>query len=244
MITRIAILLPLFGLFAVAHLYAQSSQQGEAAERGENRGSLNFSSLPDDDRICEWLKAASPAFKDAYDAIVKRSYVKGIKLKSVPHKKTAFSEIGVFFVNGVFEIRLSDKLTGAERVRTLAFEVANAYLNEEHRQIDAGAANGFFDAREFAVAHEIYEYEAWRVYRRFLFDLEKELGEGNLPAGLFYGTATQRVADYKLPPLSAHLKHMEDSRHMKHYLDWYQKYYAKKRTQNSKGEHTGRPAPE
>lgn len=135
-------------------------------------------------------------------------------------------------------------LTGAERVRTLAFEVANAYLNEEHRQIDAGAAKGFFDAREYSIAHEIYEYEAWRVYRQFLFDLEKELGEGNLPAGLFYGTATQRVADYRLPPLYAYLKHMEDSQHMKHYLDWFQKYHAKKQTQNKSAEQADEPESE
>lgn len=119
-------------------------------------------------------------------------------------------------------------MTGAERVRTLAFEVANAFLNEEHQQIDIGAKAGFLDAREYAVAHEIYEYEAWRLYREFLLDLEKHLGVGNLPTGLFFGVAKQRVADYKLPPLYEYLKHQETSQHMKHYLYWFAKHHAKK----------------
>jgi len=230
MITRFAILLPVLGLTACAELAAQTSQGADKSSQ------LNFSRLPDDDQVCDWLMSASPTFKDAYSAILRRSYVKGIKFKSVPHHQTEFSEIGVFFVDDTFEIRISNELTGAERVRTLAMEVANAYLNEEHRQIDAAAAKGFFDAREFAIAHEIYEYEAWRVYRQCLFDLEKKLGAGNLPAGLFYGNPTHKVADYKLPPLSEYLQHMEDSQHLKHYLDWFQKYYAKKRTQKEDAE--------
>jgi hypothetical protein len=203
---------------------------------GKEPGPLNFGDLPGDEQVSDYLKAVSPTYREAYDAILKRAYVDGIEFKSVPFEPLKFGELGVFFVEGVFEIRISDKLTGAERVKTLAFEVANAYFNEEHRQIDAGAASGFFDAREFAIAHEIYEYEAWRLYHRFVLDLERELGEGNLPAGLFYGTAASSVADYKLPPLFHYLKHMEESQHMKHYLDWFEKHYAKQGRQERVGE--------
>jgi hypothetical protein len=235
MILRFATLLSAFGLLALGPLEARTwAEEGKSAQ-------FSFSALPSDDQVCEWLKAVSPTYQDAYDSIVKRSYVKGIKFKSVPFEPTEFGELGVFFIDGEFEIRLSHKLTGAERVKTLAFEIANAYLNEEHRQIDAGAAEGFFDAREFAVAHEIYEYEAWRVYRQFLLDLEKELGEGALPEGLFYGTPAKKVKDYKLPPLFVFLKHMEESKHMKHYLDWFEKHYSQKRRQDGTAERRNDP---
>jgi hypothetical protein len=236
MITRIVVLLPIVALFPIA-LGAQPAPR-------DSSGRLDFNRLPGDDQICAWLMSVSPTFQDAYHAIVKRPDVEGIQFKSIPHKTTAFSEVGVFFVDNRFEIRISAELTGAERVRTLAFEVANAYLNEEHRQIDAGAAKGFLDAREYALAHEIYEYEAWRLYRRVLCDLEKELGEGNLPVGLFYGTAATRVAEYKLPPLFEYLKHMESSQHMKHYLDWFQKYYSQNRMPNNNAERLDALAPE
>lgn len=235
MIIRFALLLPVLLLLAETTLFAQISPRPPDSDH------LDFSRLPGDDRVCEWLRVASPTFDDVYETIVKRPPVEGISFKTVPHEKLSFSELGVFFVDGVLEIRLSDDLRGAERVRTLAFEVANAYLNEEHRQIDAGAANGFFTAREFAIAHEIYEYEAWRLYRRVLIDLEKKLGEGNLPSGLFYGLATVKVADYALPPLNDFLTHMEASHHMQHYLDWYQKHYANRRSPSLDARQTDEP---
>jgi hypothetical protein len=216
-------------LFAIVGYVLPGEAWGQAPRNGASLRRLDFNALPGDERVCAWLVAVSPSFREVYHATIKRPGVKGIVFKTVRQKPLAFSEIGVFVVDDSFEIRLSHELSGAERVKTLAFEVANAYLNEEHRQIDAGAAKGFFDAREFAIAHEIYEYEAWRVYRRFLFDLEKELGDGNLPPGLFDGPPAKKVADYKLPPLHQHLKHMEDSGHMQHYLSWFEKYYAGRR---------------
>jgi hypothetical protein len=216
----------------IAGLGARALLEVPPLSAQERPAPLNFGRLPTDDQVSEWLRAVSPTYRDTYDAIVERTHVDGVKFLSVPFDSTDFSRVGVFFVDRVFEIRISDQLTGADRVRTLAFEVANAYMNEEHRQIDAGAAAGFFDAREFAVAHEIYEYEAWRLYRGFLFDLEKELGEGALPPGLFYGMATKKVREYKLPPLLEFLKLMEDSKHMKHYLDWFEKHYSRNRRQD------------
>jgi hypothetical protein len=217
---RLTILLTIVGIFEFEQLDLYSAEKRDGISR------LDFKRLPSDDDICAWLKETSPTFKEAYDTVVKRSYVRGIRFRSVPNKQTDFSEIGLFFVDGTFEVRISDGVTGAERVRTLAFEVANAFLNEEHQQIDVGAKAGFFNAREFAVAHEIYEYEAWRLYRECLLDLERHLGIGNLPAGLFFGSAQQRVADYKLPPLYEYLKHVESSQHMKHYLDWFAKHHS------------------
>lgn len=219
MIIRITILLVAFGL--ATRVSAQ-----------EDRGQLNFAELPSDQQVSDWLKATSTTYRDAYDAILDRAYVDRIQFKTVRHDPRKFSEIGVFFVDRTVEIRISEQLTGADRVRTLTYEIFNTYLNEEHRQIDAAAAEGFLTAREYAVAHEIYEYEAWRIYHRCLFDVEKKLGEGNLPAGLFYWTAAHKVRDYKLPPLFAYLKHMEESRHMNHYLDWFEKHYSQRHTQN------------
>ena len=74
-----------------------------------------------------------------------------------------------------------------------------------------------------------------------MLDLEKELGEGALPDELFYGTAARKVKDYKLPPLFAFLKHMEESKHMKHYLDWFEKHYGQKRWQDGTTQQTDEP---
>jgi hypothetical protein len=200
--------------------------QAAAVEREPDR--LDFSALPGDERICDWLRKASPTFDEAYVSVLRLPDAKEIKFKSVDWRETDFSEVGVFFGGGVCEIRLSNRLQGAGRVRTLAFEVANASLHEEHRQIDKGAVEGFFTAREYAIAHEIYEYEAWRLYRRCLFELERKLGTGRVPRELFYGAPATKVADYRLPPLAAHLKYMETSRHMQHYLNWFEKHYAKR----------------
>lgn len=219
MILRIAVLLVAFG--STTRMSAQ-----------ELRGQLNFADLPSDQEVSDWLMAISTTYRDAYDAILDRTYVDRIQFKSVRRDPLDFSEIGVFFVDRTVEIRISKQLTGAERVRTMTHEIFNTYLNEEHRQIDAAAAQGFLNAREFAVAHEIYEYEAWRIYHRCLVDVERQLGEGHLPAGLYYWTTAQQVRAYKLPPLFAYLKHMEESRHMNHYLEWFEKHYSQRQPQD------------
>jgi hypothetical protein len=206
--------------------------ENKSFAEGAKSSQLDFRDLPGDSEISEWLKSVSPTYRETYEAILKRPHVRRIIFKSVQFGETAFGELGVFFVEGVFEIRISDRLTGAERVKTLAFEVANAYFNEEHREIDAGAARGFFDARAYATAHEIYEYEAWRLYHRFVADLERKLGTGRLPAGLFYGNAPLSAVDYKLPPLLHFLEHMEKSQHMKHYLDWFEEHYSQRPRQD------------
>lgn len=207
----------------IAMLICFASVQGGADER--DVGQFDFNALPSDEKICDWLIQSSPTFRETHAAVLRFPDTRNIKFKSVDRHAKDFSEVGVFFIGGHCEIRLSNQLHGAERVRTLAFEIANASFHEEHRQIDMGAAQGFFTAREYAIAHEIYEYEAWRLYRRCLLEWEGELGEGRVPRGLFYGVSAKTVADYRLPPLAAHLKHMETSGHMNHYLDWFAKYH-------------------
>jgi hypothetical protein len=224
---------PIHSISVVVLLLAwANSLAAQAPREPAANDELDFNHLPDDERVLAWLIASSPTFGEIYRETAARSYVQAIKLRRVDCGKEEYSKIGVFFVDGSFEIRLSDNVAGAERVRALAFEIANAYLHDEHRQIDAGAARGLFTAREFALAHEIYEYEAWRLYRRVLFDLEQKLGAGNLPRDLFYGRPARRVADYSLPPLAEFLEHMERSGHMRHYLDWFEKYYAAKERKN------------
>jgi len=214
----------LIASFFVASLDAHRS----SADDRENSKRINFYALPEDNQICSWLRTVSPSFNDTYASVLRFPDTERIAFRSVDKRENEFGELGVFFGNGVCEIRVSNRLQGAERVRTLAFEVANASLQEEHRQIDKAAAQGFFAAREYAIAHEIYEYEAWRLYRGCLLDVERQLGEGNLPDELFFGIPTKKVAQYQLPPLAVHLKHMETSGHMQHYLSWYEKYYSKR----------------
>src|SRR5687767_4136 len=101
------------------------------AHEGNGR-QLDFSALPGDEGICSWLRKVSSTFDEAYASVLRIPDTKQIEFKSVDKLENDFGELGVFFGGGVCEIRLSNELQGAVRVQTLAFEVANASLHEEH----------------------------------------------------------------------------------------------------------------
>lgn len=124
----------------------------------------------------------------------------------------------VLRLDGYLEIQLNADLSGASRMTTLIFEMANASRHRDHQQVDLAADRGLIrTAGEFGLAHEMIEYEALRMHRQILFELESRAGP--LPTEFFYYVtpAPRSTGDYRLPDLFQYLKAQRESGHTEHY---------------------------
>jgi len=161
-----------------------------------------------------WLRQASATYARAVKEIAARKNVRGHRIvtrKDVPMGMAAR-------VGDMMEIQLNPKLTGARRVSTLMFEMANAYRFDAHEAIDLAADRGLITtAREFGLAHEIYEYEALRIHREMLIEIAAAHGPLDKAFFYFVTPAPRSIATYRLPSLYTYLKTQKDSGHTEHY---------------------------
>ena len=83
---------------------------------------------------------------------------------------------------------------------------------------------------EFGLAHEMIEYEALRLHRQILIEIESRTGP--LPTEFFYFvTPTPRsIKDYQLPDLCQYLKAQKKSGHTDHY---YKHFHLRKSTRGT-----------
>jgi hypothetical protein len=174
----------------------------------------DFSALQPDEATDRWLLEKSPAYAALIQDIRSHGDARGYRFvttNAVARGMAAWSD-------GYLEIQLNPALQGADRITTLIFEVANAARFREHQQIDLAADQGLIATREeFGLANELLEYEALRLHRQVLIELDAAAGP--LPAAFFYFVtpAPASIREYRLPDLYAYLKTQRETGHTAHY---------------------------
>jgi hypothetical protein len=125
---------------------------------------------------------------------------------------------------GAKKIELNPDLAGAHRVSIVAFEMTNAYQQRLHSEVDMAVGAGEITTEtEFALRHELVEYDGLRLHREILVEIEAHLGK--LPSEFFF-TSNPRpdsVAKYQLPLVMDFLRQMKASGHTAYYYQWFEK---------------------
>ena len=188
-------------------------------------GAVDFDSFKTDDETDKWLRNTSPMYARMVKEIKARKNVRGYRFVANDKIRAGMAA----WVDGFQEIQLNPKLKGPRRIATLVFEIANGYRAPEHQGIDLAADKGLIRTpEEFGLAHEIYEYEALRLQRQVLIELESRVGR--LPKDFFYlVTPPARSAkDYRMPGLYQFLKTQKKSGHTAHYFRWFHRRRAER----------------
>lgn len=173
-----------------------------------------------DDAVSDrWLRRASPTYARMVREILARPEVGALRFVDDPQ----VAEAAALFVDDHVQIQLNPGLEGPRRVSLIAFEVANAYRNREHQAIDRAVDAGLITtAAEFGLAHEIYEYEALRLHRHVLIEVERRTRK--LPPSMFMTTPPPASAhESELPGLLRYLQAQRASGHTAHYERWFER---------------------
>jgi hypothetical protein len=175
---------------------------------------IDYGALKTDAETDKWLSGNSPTYAKLVEDIAARKNIRGYRFVAKEDVRRGM----VIWVDSYLEIQLNTELSGANRVTTLIFEMANASRHHDHQQIDLAADEGLIlTPQEFGLAHEMIEYEALRLHRQVLIELDSRAGP--LPTDFFYFvTPTPRsTKDYQLPDLSRYLKAQKESGHTDQY---------------------------
>jgi hypothetical protein len=175
---------------------------------------FDFSSFKTDAERDQWLKANSTTYAKIAEEIRARKDLHGYRFVSKGDVRRGM----VLWSDGYLEVRLNKELSGADRITTLIFEVANGSRHRDHQQIDLAADKGLIrTAEEFGLAHEMVEYEALRMHRQVLLELESRAGP--LPREFFYYVTPlpRSTAEYRLPDLFHYLKAQKETGHTAEY---------------------------
>lgn len=181
-------------------------------------GAVDFDSFKTDEETDKWLRDTSPTYARMIKEIKARKNVRGYRFVTRDDIRAGVAK----WEDGFMEIQLNSKLKGPRRITTLIFEIANAYRSPEHQAIDLAVDKGLIRTQEeFGLAHEIYEYEALRLQRQVLIELESRAGR--LPKDFFYlVTPPARSAkDYRMPGLYQYLNAQKKSGHTAHYYKYF-----------------------
>ncbi|MGE0707538.1 MAG: hypothetical protein AB7N76_10665 [Planctomycetota bacterium] len=170
-----------------------------------------------DARVDQWLRRASATYARMVREIRERPDVAELRIVERPE----VAQAAVAVREGRLEVQLNPALRGAQRVTLIAFEVANAYRAPEHQAIDRAVDQGLITtAAEFGLAHELYEYEALRLHRQVLTEVEERTGP--LPPDMFLTTPPPPSARAsRLPDLVTYLETQRRSGHTAHYERWF-----------------------
>lgn len=175
---------------------------------------VDFASFETDADADKWLGAHSATYAKTAGEIKARKDLHGYRIvanKDVLRGMVLWSE-------GYIEIQLNPALTGAGRISTLIFEIANGSRHRDHQQIDYAADEGLIRTREeFGLAHEMIEYEALRIHREILIELDARAGPLPTEFFCFVTPAPRSIRDYHLPHLAQYLKAQKESGHTNHY---------------------------
>lgn len=182
-----------------------------------------------DHRSDLWLRRASPTYARMVREIRARPEVSDLLFRAPAEVPQA----AAVFRAGKLEIQVNPEIRGARRLTLIAFEVANAYRQREHDAIDRAVDQGLITtAAEFGLAHEIYEYEALRLHRQVLLEVEERV-ERPLPGDMFMTTPPPPSAKAsQLPDLLRYLEHQRATGHTAHYERW----FARRKGAASQGE--------
>jgi len=179
---------------------------------------VDWEAFKTDDDVDEWLREASATYAMMVKDIESRKNLRGYRFASSEDIACG----NVAWVDGSLEIQLHPELSGPLRVSVLIFEMANAYRNPEHQEIDRAVDEGYIQTpEEFGLAHEMLEYEAMRFHRAVLLEIASRTGA--LPTDFFFLVipAPSSALEYRLPRLCTYLKTQKDSGHTAHYYRWF-----------------------
>ncbi len=179
---------------------------------------VDWHAFKTDVEVDKWLREASATYAMMVKDIESRENLRGYRFAA--SRDIACGNVA--WVDGSLEIQLHPKLSGPLRVSVLIFEMANAYRNPEHQEIDRAVDKGYIRTpEEFGLAHEMLEYEAMRFHRAVLLEIESQAGA--LPADFFFLVipAPQSATEYRLPRLYTYLKTQKESGHTAHYYRWF-----------------------
>jgi hypothetical protein len=199
---------------------------------------MNFPSFKTDAETDQWLRENSATYASITAGINARKDIRGYRFASKENVRRGM----VLWSDGCLEIQLNTELSGVNRVTTLIFEVANGSRHRDHQQIDLAVDLGVIRTpEEFGLAHEMIEYEALRIHRQIL--LEIETSAGPLPTEFFYYVTPKprSTKDYQLPALSQYLKAQKESGHTSHY---YKLFHPRKPEHETPSKATGRDCPD
>jgi len=175
---------------------------------------VEYNSFKTDAEADQWLCKTSTTYATMVKEIKARKGIRGYRFAT----KDNVARGMVAWVQGYLEIQLNPKLSGPDRISTLIFEMANASRNGDHLEIDIAVDKGLIRTpEEFGLAHELIEFEALRLHRQVLIDIDSR--SGALPKEFFYFVtpAPGSVSEYQLPPLHLYLKVQKESGHTAHY---------------------------
>lgn len=179
---------------------------------------VDYGAFKTDTESDAWLRDNSVTYAKLVQEINGTNNVRGYRFTGKDEVRRGM----VAWVDGYLEIQLNPALSGPDRLTTLIFEVANAARSREHQQIDFAADEGLIRTQEeFGLAHEMIEYEALRLHRQVLIEIESR--GGPLPAEFFYfvAPAPSSIKDYQLPDLCAYLRSQQESGHTAHYYKYF-----------------------
>jgi hypothetical protein len=179
---------------------------------------IDYGSFKTDSETDKWLRDNSVTYAKLVESIESRKDVRGYRFAV----KEDVCRGMVVRSDGYLEIQLNARLSGADRVTTLIFEMANASRYRDHEQIDLAVDEGLIRTpEEFGLAHEMIEYEALRLHRQILIEIEARAGP--LPPEFFYYVtpSPRSIEDYQLPDLYRYLKTQKESGH----TDYYYKFF-------------------
>ncbi len=177
--------------------------------------------LPDfatDDAAHAWLKQKSPWYKRMSDEADKRGRV---QFGSLPEGRGGLVESR----HGQRHILLSDALKGAARLSILIYEMTNVYQEPAHLEVEARAREGrVATAEEFALLHELIEYDGLRYHRFVLAELDAVL-TGGIPRDMLtrINPELTTLASYELPLAYVYVKAQEAGGHSAHYREAFKK---------------------
>lgn len=173
-----------------------------------------------DHRADLWLRRASPTYARMVREIRARPEVTDLLFRAPAEVPQA----AAVFRAGNLEIQVNPEIRGARRLTLIAFEVANAYRQREHDAIDRAVDEGLITtAAEFGLAHELYEYEALRLHRQVLLEVEERV-QRPLPGPMFMTAPPPPSAKAsQLPDLLRYLEHQRVTGHTAHYERWFER---------------------
>lgn len=179
---------------------------------------VDFPSFKTDAETDKWLLENSVTYATIVEDIKANGKIRRYRFatrEDIPRGMVAW-------VDGYLEIQLNTELSGPDRVTTLIFEMANASRHRDHYQIDLAVDEGIIPSpEEFGLAHEMIEYEALRLHRQILIEIDARAGP--LPTEFFYFVTPvpRSIKDYRLPELRQYLRAQKQSGHTSHYYKYF-----------------------
>jgi hypothetical protein len=174
----------------------------------------DFCAFPSDAACDEWLAKTSATYASLVADIRSRPDIRGYRFVTTNAVKRGMAA----WNDGYLEVQLNPSLKGPDRITTLIFEIANVARFREHQQIDLAVDQGLITTSdEFGLANELIEYEALRLHRQVLIEIEAAAGALPKAFFYFYVPTPPSARESQLPGLYPYLKTQRETGHTAHY---------------------------